>query len=167
MPSHGTVYFVRIQNSKLLGLGHRSYPKSSLHSYQWAALMDMKRPSSNDDRSDEYLFHHSGDSASPSLLKIGFRWSTIRGRRLLFATCACLATASLCGLLSVMIWTNQSIHRVVLDQGGQQLEVSKPKLDEWSPLTVLRGPPTDSLWGLYICALHSQRELSSLPRQLA
>jgi hypothetical protein len=82
---------------------------------------------------------------------MGIRWSTIRGRRLLFATCACLAAASLFGLLSVMVWTNQSEIQVVLDQEGQQFEVSKSKPNEWSPLTVLRGPPTDSLWGGYHC----------------
>lgn len=85
--------------------------------------------------------HHSGDSGP--LLKMGFRWSTIRGRRLLFATCACLAAASLFGLMSVMVWTNQTKAQVSLDHEGQ---TSKPKPDEWGPLSVLQGPPTESLW---------------------
>ncbi|KIM88674.1 hypothetical protein PILCRDRAFT_813643 [Piloderma croceum F 1598] len=96
----------------------------------------------NDGRSDEYLLHRS---ASPSILK---RLWTIRGRRLLFATCACLAVASVSGLLLMVLWTNQSKFQVASDQKSLHLEVetSKPKVDKWGPLSVLRGPATESLW---------------------
>jgi len=72
----------------------------------------------------------------------------IKGRRLLFATCVCLAAASLFGLLSVMVWTHQLKSQVVLDPDGgiPKLADTEPTLDKWSPLTVLRGPATDSLW---------------------
>jgi len=97
------------------------------------------------DQETEELLHHSGQNTSRS----GFRWSTISGGRLLFATCACLAAASLFGLLSVMIWTNQSKFRILSDQEREipRLVETRPKLDEWSPLNALKGAATDSLWG--------------------
>jgi hypothetical protein len=113
--------------------------------------MEPKKSSLNHDGSDEYLLHHSGDGGASTVVKTGFRWSTISGRRLLFATCACLAAASLFGLMSIMVWTNQSKSPVPLDQEGQQLEISKPTVDEWGPLSVLRGPPAESLWGASKC----------------
>jgi len=83
------------------------------------------------------------------MLKAGFRLWTIRGRRLLFATCACLAVASLSGLLLMVVWTNQSKFQLASRQTGLHLEIetSKPKVNKWSPLSVLRGPATESLWG--------------------
>jgi len=45
-----------------------------------------------------------------------------------------------------MVWSNQSKFRVALDHENQLSGVSKPKVDEWGPLSVLRGPATDSLW---------------------
>lgn len=75
------------------------------------------------DGSEDHLLHHSGESAgSHSFLKPTFRCTNINGRRLLFATCACLAAASLFGLLSVIIWTHQAkfqqdlYQHVTLDQ---------------------------------------------------
>ena len=75
------------------------------------------------DSSDDHLLYHSGESGgSYSFLKSTLRWSNIDGRRLLFATCACLAAASLFGLLSVVIWTqhvkfhHDLYQQVTLDQ---------------------------------------------------
>jgi hypothetical protein len=115
--------------------------------------MESKVSSLSDGRSDEYLLPHR--SPSPSALRAGFRWS-IRGRRILFATCACLAAASLFGLLTMMLWSSQSKSQIPLDQEGQQSEISKPTVDEWSPLSVLRGPATESLWGGSKCASSNQ-----------
>jgi hypothetical protein len=95
-------------------------------------------------RSDEYLLHRS---ASPSILKAGLRLWTIRGRRLLFATCLCLATASVFGLLLMVAWINQSKFQVAQKSLHLEVETSKPKIDIWGPLSVLRGPATESLWG--------------------
>jgi hypothetical protein len=101
----------------------------------------------NNSRSDEYLLRRS---APPSILKRGFRllW-TIRGRRLLFATCACLAITSVSSLLLTVVWISQSKCQMASGQKGLHLEVemSKPKVDKLGPLSVLRGPATDSLWG--------------------
>jgi len=104
----------------------------------------------NDGRADGYLPHRS---VSPSILKAGFRWPTVRGRRLLFAICACLAVASVSGLLLMMVLTNLSKAQMAL---GQQARISELQVDEWSPLSVLRGPATESLWGGFKCASSSQ-----------
>jgi hypothetical protein len=75
----------------------------------------------NNSRSDEYLLRRS---APPSILKRGFRllW-TIRGRRLLFATCACLAITSVSSLLLTVVWISQSKCQMASGQKGLHLEV--------------------------------------------
>lgn len=130
--------------------------------------MDSRKDSSsNEEGLDASLLHQNGHSNSPhSYKKTSSRWSSIDGRRLLFATCACLAAASLFGLLSVMIWTQQYRYRDSIDQEGPHsqspaFDVSvpisnlplsepepEPKIDKWGPLSVLLGPPTESFRGM-------------------
>lgn len=116
------------------------------------------RKTVHDDGVDEALL--AGNSSSP-IFRSSLRWSTLDGRRLLFATCACLAAASLFGLLSVMIWVNQSKVHLTLDNERQHSEAHvpnpnqistnitepEPKHDKWGPLAALRGPPTASFRG--------------------
>jgi len=125
----------------------------------WA--MASKVSSLSDGRSDEYLLPHRSPSPSPPSWSTGCRWLSMRGRRLLFATCTCLAAASLFGLLSLMVWSNQSKSQVTLDHENQLSGISKPKIDEWGPLSVLRGPATDSLWGLSKCTASNRLQLNS------
>lgn len=114
----------------------------------------------HDDEADEALLGNSGDnSASSPIFKSGLRWSTLDGRRLLFGTCACLAAASLFGLISVMIWVNQSKSQLTLNNQRPHVETTvpvtlpptvtepEPEPDKWGPLAVLRGPPTESFRG--------------------
>lgn len=99
---------------------HHSTPPSE----NQGALSQAMASHKEHDGSDEHLLHHSGESTSGgySFLKPALRWTNVDGRRLLFATCACLTAASLFGLLSVMIWTQQSKYQqdsyqqVTLDQ---------------------------------------------------
>jgi hypothetical protein len=137
--------------------------------------MESKVSSLSDGRSDVYLlphrspspsYHspspsHRSPSPSPPSWSTGFRWLSIRGRRLLFATCACLAAASLFGLMTMMLWSYQSKSQVVLDHESQLSGVAKPKVDEWGPLSVLRGPATDSLWGLSKCSPSNHLQLNN------
>jgi len=123
--------------------------------------MDSSK-SLNDVGVDEALLDQGDRSrGGSSILKNGLRWSTLDGRRLLFATCACLAAASLFGLLSVMVWVNQSKSQVMMthesheSHESQHLEMIhpattlppvsqlEPKPDLWGPLAALRGPPTE------------------------
>lgn len=144
---------------------------------RWFHVMDSRK--SNEDGSDETLLHqhYSSERHAPSVLKTGLRWSTIDGRRLLFATCACLAAASLFGLFSVMIWTQQSKNQVYVDLSGQQTgtpvleppseHTSEPEreVDQWGPLSVLRGPPAESFRGQFSYAIYSITSNTQWARQ--
>lgn len=112
--------------------------------------MHARKSQTDGDGSDETLLEHVETEKPSSVLKSSIRWSTLDGRRLLFATCACLAAASLFGLLSVTIWTYQS-------KGGQiMIEHEVPHgssssahdQDRWLPSAVLLGPPTSSFKGM-------------------
>lgn len=122
----------------------------------------------HDDGADEALLDKSGDNSGSSapIFRSGLRWS-IDGRRLLFATCACLAAASLFGLLSVMIWVNQSKSQRTLDNERQRFETivptnlpptvitePEPEHDKWGPLAALRGPPTESFRGEFALKIY-------------
>ena len=116
--------------------------------------MGPRSSSSNDPDSHEYFLHHSRENSNSTMLRAGFRsWPMLKGRRLLFATCACLASASLCGLISIMIWTHQYPFH-----DRENLIVVEPV----HPPTVLNGPATDSLWGGFKAIQSCQSMLNNI-----
>lgn len=74
------------------------------------------------------------------------RWANVDGRRLLFATCACLAAASFFGLFSVMIWTQQakyqqdSYQQVKMDQ---EIPHSTVTATHWATQTEIQTHTTE------------------------
>lgn len=119
-----------------------------------SSMIHARKSQLEDDGSDEALLQRrlSEDEKPSSVLKSTIRWSTLDGRRLLFATCACLAAVSLFGLFSVMIWTSQSKDQVsdTLERDAQHASTGThtQEKDKWSPEAVLLGPPTDSFRGM-------------------
>jgi hypothetical protein len=126
-----------------------------------AMIMDSKKSYPKDAEANGRPRRHSRSNSSSSILRSRFRWPVIKGRRLLFATCACLVAASLFGLLSGIVWTHQLEPQFVLDKDGEIPKPPEPIPDKWSPLTVLRGPATESLWGASEHMLSSRPKLNS------
>lgn len=96
--------------------------------------------------------HQQANLKKPALvLKSNVGRPNLDGHRLLFAACACLAGASLFGLLSVVVWTHhwQGKVQVTLDIDPS----STRNHDKWSSLAVVRGHPTDSFRGMRSKAL--------------
>ncbi|KZP06147.1 hypothetical protein FIBSPDRAFT_764866 [Athelia psychrophila] len=95
--------------------------------------------------SEEALVQHQQAKRPPLVLKSNVGRRNLDGHRLLFAACACLAGASLFGLLSVIVWTHHDKAQVTLEHDTQHTDPSSTSNhDKWSPSAVVLGPPTDS-----------------------
>ncbi|KAF7971400.1 hypothetical protein HWV62_21242 [Athelia sp. TMB] len=106
--------------------------------------MHARKGQSGDDGSDEALLHHLEREKASAGPKSTSRLASLDGRRLLFATCACLAAASLFGLLSVMIWTNQGKSQIMLEHEAHLDNPSSDNTEKWLPSAAVIGPPTHS-----------------------
>lgn len=99
--------------------------------------------------SEEALVQHQQAKRPPLVLKSNVGRRNLDGHRLLFAACACLAGASLFGLLSVIVWTHHDKAQVTLEHDTQHTDPSSTSNhDKWSPSAVVLGPPTDSFRGM-------------------